>query len=449
MKDLTQGNIYKNFIVFAIPMILAALLSQAHASIDTIIAGKFLGSNGLGAIGATAAFISFASSLFWGFASGSSIYTAALFGAQDFPSIKSSIYHSLGITALISCAFSLLIILFCDPILKLLQVDPAIFNDAKAYLVIYMLGLYIILLNNNFVHIMNAFGMSSFPFLMSLTSAVLNIAGNILAVAVFRLGVAGVAAATVLSALIVDIFYFIKLNKCFCEMNVKSTKVKFSKDIISKISTYGIPAALQQSIMYTSSMLVSPLINAIGSGASAGYAVALRIYEISASIYQNSTKTLSNYAAHCKGSRKPVSYFRKGVRVGLLQAIMFVSVPLFVCVFFSEDVCGLFFPSGQTGDGLYYAIMFSQIYLPFILFNLVNNLFHGFYRGIGFMKLLVILTAIGGVSRVIFTYILARYGMHGIYGGWALSWVTEAIIAAITYFMGTWKKTCIISPVEK
>jgi len=93
--------------------------------------------------------------------------------------------------------------------------------------------------------------------------------------------------------------------------------------------------------------------------------------------------------------------------------------------------------------------MFSQIYLPFILFNLVNNLFHGFYRGIGFMKLLVILTAIGGVSRVIFTYILARYGMHGIYGGWALSWVTEAIIAAITYFMGTWKKTCIISPVEK
>lgn len=449
MKDLTQGNIYKNFIVFAIPMVLAALLSQAHAAIDTIIAGKFLGSNGLGAIGATAAFISFASSIFWGFSAGSSIYTAALFGAQAYPAIKSSIYHSLGITAVISFAFSLLTILFCDPILRILQVDPEIFVDAKRYLVIYMIGLYIILLNNNFVHLMNAFGMSSFPFLMSLVSAVLNIVGNILAVAVFRLGVAGVAAATVLSALIVDIFYFIKLNKCFCEMNVKNTKVKFSKDVLSKISAYGIPAALQQSIMYASSMLVSPLINAIGSGASAGYAVALRIYEISAAIYQNSTKTLSNYAAHCKGAQKSVSYFKKGVRVGLLQAIMFVSVPLFACVFFSNGVCSLFFPSGQSGDGLYYAIMFSQIYLPFILFNLVNNLFHGFYRGIGFMRLLLILTAIGGVSRVIFTYILAGYGMHGIYGGWVLSWITEAIFAAVTYFMGTWKKSILYIPIEK
>ncbi len=443
MKNLTQGNIYKNFILFAIPMVLAALLSQGYNMIDTIIAGRFLGSDGLAAIGTTAAFISFASGFFWGFASGASIFTASLFGAQEYSRIKTATYHNIGATAVMSALFCTAVIIFCDDILRLLRVDPEIFVEAKIYFTIYMGGLFLMLLNNSFVHIMNSFGLSSFPFFMSMLSAILNIIGNILAVAVFDLGVAGIAWATVLSALIVDICYFLRLRACFREIGVLSFRVKFDKGMLRKIFTYAMPTALQQEIMYTSTMLISPLVNGLGSAASASYTVIMRIYEINAGIYQNSAKTLSNYAAHCRGSRVPVTYFKKGVRVGLLQGLIFLSAPLLICSLFAKEVSGLFFPSGFGGEALDYTIIFAKVYLPFIVFNVINNLFHAFYRGTASMKLLVSLTAIGSASRLIFTVVLLKYGMHGVFMGWVLSWIFEAVTALATYLFGMWKKDAI------
>lgn len=443
MKNLTQGNIYKNFILFAIPMVLAALLSQGYNMIDTIIAGKFLGNDGLAAIGTTAAFISFASGFFWGFASGASIFTASLFGAQEYSKIKSAVYHNLGTTIVTAVVFCTAVIVFCDDILRLLRVDPEIFTEAKTYFIIYMAGLFLILLNNSFVHIMNSFGLSSFPLFMSILSAILNIIGNILSVAVFGLGIAGVAWATVLSALIVDICYFLRLRACFYEIGVLKLHVKFDNRMLRKILFYAIPTALQQEIMYTSTMLISPLVNGIGSAASASYTVIMRIYEINAGIYQNSAKTLSNYAAHCRGSRMPVTYFKKGVRVGFLQGLIFLSVPLLICCLLAEDVSGLFFPSGFRGEALDYTIIFAKAYLPFIVFNVINNLFHAFYRGTASMRLLVSLTAIGSVSRLIFTVVLLKYGMHGVFMGWVLSWIFEAVTALATYLLGMWKKDAI------
>ena len=84
MKDLTKGNIYKTFILFAIPLILSGVLSQCYNLIDTVIAGKYLGDTGLAAIGSTSAFVTFCSSIFWGFANGASVQIASLFGAKKY-----------------------------------------------------------------------------------------------------------------------------------------------------------------------------------------------------------------------------------------------------------------------------------------------------------------------------------------------------------------------------
>ena len=84
MKDLTSGNIYKNFFVFALPMVLAGVLSQMYHTIDTIIAGKLIGDSALAAIGATSPFVSFTNSFFWGYSCGVGIYVANLFGAKKY-----------------------------------------------------------------------------------------------------------------------------------------------------------------------------------------------------------------------------------------------------------------------------------------------------------------------------------------------------------------------------
>ncbi len=163
-----------------------------------------------------------------------------------------------------------------------------------------------------------------------------------------------------------------------------------------------------------------------------------QIYSFIANLYQNSSKTLGNYTAQCVGV---ITQLKKGVRTGFIQGVTFIAVPLFICVFLAEPVCALFFPAGYKGEGLRYAALFAQIYLPFILFNVINNLFHSFYRGTASMKLLVSLTATGAVARIVFSIIFVQFfGMQGVYVGWVLSWVAESVLALWTYFAGVWKK---------
>ena len=94
MKDLTPGNIYKVFILFAIPLVLSGLLSQAYGVINTMIAGKFLGEEGIAAIGSTTSFTELISSVFWGFSAGFSVFVARLFGAKDYADMKTCIYSN-------------------------------------------------------------------------------------------------------------------------------------------------------------------------------------------------------------------------------------------------------------------------------------------------------------------------------------------------------------------
>ncbi len=412
MKDLTDGNIYKNFITYGFPSVMAAIFSMAYNITNTIIAGKFLGAHGLAAIGATSALLSFASSLFWGFSAGAAMYVAALFGAKKYSDVKSSVYHTLSSTSIVSVLFAIITVVFLGPILSILQVDKSILSDAKIYVIIYMIGFVFIILSNTFVQIMHSFGMTSFPFYMTILSAILNIAVSMLSVTVFDLGIAGIGASTVISALTVDICYFVKVRKCFTEMGVSKEKVSYSKEMMRSISIRSFPVAFQQAVMYTASILVSPMVNAIGSGASASYSVVMQIYNLVAVTYQNSAKTVSTYTAHCVGAQKSVKHMKKGVFVGLLQGLLFTSVPILGCTIFAKEVCGLFFPKGYVGDGFGYALIFVRIYLPLVLLNLVNNLFHAFYRGTGTLNWLIFLTMLGAVVSLLAAFIVFIIGHY-------------------------------------
>ena len=101
----------------------------------------------------------------------------------------------------------------------------------------------------------------------------------------------------------------------------------------------------------------------------------------------------------------------------------------------------MYFPEGYIGDSLNYSIAFSRYFLPFIVFNMINNLFHAYYRGVVAMKTLVTATLIGTITRLIPTMLLIpSHGMNGVYIGWAFSWIAEAIFTVIIYFTGIWKK---------
>lgn len=439
MKDLTKGNIYKTFILFAIPLVLTGFLTMAYNIIDTIIAGRFLGEQGLAAVGATSAFITLASSVVWGFCSGFSMYIAKLFGEKNYKEIKSSIYCNTLIFTFICLTITVFTLVFRNNIYTFLKIDKKIVNDAGLYFCVYMAGWIFIIMNNLGAFIMNAFGISRYPFVLSLISTVMNITGNIVSIVVFKWGVCGVALSTVFAAFVVDVFYVIKIRKCFKDMKVDKCKISFNKKSFTQSVRYSLPVTVQQVVMYISQMLISVFINALGGAATAGYAIVSKIYSLNANIYQNSAKTLSNYAAQSLGARKPKN-LTKGLKVGFLQGVIFVLPILLICIFFAPGVCSLFFPSGYADISLTYAINFSRYFLPFIIFNVVNNLFHAFYRGVASMKSLILATTIGSCVNFISSFILVKtYGMYGIFAGWVISWIVEAVFTIAVYVSGKWK----------
>jgi len=440
MKNLTEGNIYKTFLLFAIPLILAGLLSQSYNIIDTMIAGKFLGADGLAAVGATSAFITFCSSILWGFGNGATIYIARLFGGKDYKKVKSAVYNNMFLLIGIAAAISIISIVFSDGILSLLNVDKSILIGTKAYFQVYFAGFSFILLNAYCVFVLQAFGSSTFSFYMSIISTILNICINILMVVVLKSGPEGLAIGSVVAAFVVDIFYLLKIKKCIIQLNVGGYKVKPDLKIIKNTFKFSFPVTVQQSVMYVSSMLISPIVNGIGSSATAAYTVVMKIYDINAMLYQESGKTLGAYTAQSVGAKKPEN-LKKGLKVGLLQGILFVSPLLLSCVIFAEKAALMFFPKDYTGEGFMYAVIFIRYYLPLVLFNLVNNLFHNFYRGTGCMKMLVYATFLGSVSKYIITLILVNfYAMNGVFMGWVASWIIEALFSLFIYFSGRWKK---------
>ncbi|MBO5454654.1 MAG: oligosaccharide flippase family protein [Clostridia bacterium] len=439
MRDLTKGNIYKTFIIFAIPLVFSGLLSTAFNVINGIIAGKLLGEQGMAATGSTSALITFVSAICWGYTGGLAIYIAMLFGAGKYERLKSTLVTNTLLQVIVMFIICVLFVVFKNRVFDFLSIDTAVRKDAGIYFGIYMAGLVLILMNNHGLSILNAFGMSKYPFYMAILAAVIHISGTFICIKLLGMGVEGLAVSALTGAGVVDICYFFKIKKCFKEMG-DTGKIKLDMSTVKRTVSFAIPVTFQQMIMYLSSFLISPMINAIGSQATVAYSVALKIYDVNAGVYQNSSKTLSNYAAQSVGAEQ-YSNLKKGVRVGFLQGLVFIAPFLIVSAVFAEPVCRMFFPKGAASEALTMAVTFVQLFLPLVIFNMVNNLFHSFFRGVKAMGNLVFLTAFGSASKLVLTLLLIpEMGMNGVWMGWVLSWITEAVAAVIIYRFGTWRK---------
>lgn len=440
MKDLTKGNIYKTFLLFAIPMVLSSMLSQAYSTINVIMAGKLLGDNALAATGAVTPFSTFINSAIWGYGMGVGIYTSHLFGAKDYRGIKHAVINNFRLVVAALLAITALTLIFRHEIYDLLNVDPAILADSDRYFVIITLGRTFVLFAANCVYIFHAIGDSAFPLFVSTLSAFLNIGIGAASILFLGMGVEGLALGTVLAAVVTTTIYIFKLRSVFRQMQVQDEKVPFRFAVIRKTCRYSLTTMSQQAVMYFGTMFLSPMINGIGGAASASYTVCNRIHDINASIYINSSKTVGSYTAQCFGAKK-YHLIKKGMRVGVLQSLVLVMPVLLSCCLFAGPVANIFYKADADPKAVEYTIVFLRYCLPFLAINVFANLFHNFFRGMGKMRALFIATFAGTVARVIVSWILIKpYGIYGYYAGWVFAWIFDAAVGAGIYFLGSWRK---------
>ncbi len=435
-KNMTEGNIYKNFLAFSIPLILSSLLSQAYTTIDAMIAGKFISEHALGAISATGSYELVFQSLFNGFAAGFGIYIAQSFGKGDFASIKRDTVNMGTFIAILSLAISVLSIIFCDPIMTYLKVDPILRADAEIYFGIYTAGYVLLYLNLVLLQILYALGITSFSIYVSFIGAAIKIGGNLLSVLVFDLGVAGLAFFSIVSSASCTVFYLIMLKKAFREMKSEKVSYRFSFSCVRNSLRYTVPAAVQQVAFHGVGLIIAPSINTLGAAATTGYNVANRIYLLGTQPLWCVTNAFSYYTAQCTG-KKDYEKIKYGLKVGFIMNSVMLLPFILAIMIFADPISSIFFPAGFVGDAYTYAVRYAMIYLPFVYVQLVGHILHAYMRSLGSMNMVLGITIFGSAIRIISTILLVRV-MHieGAYLGQIISWAADAILSTAIVICG-------------
>lgn len=433
-KDLTEGNIYRNYLLYVIPLILASLLSCAYSTVDAMIAGKFISEHALGAISATGSFDTVFYSFFNGFGSGFAVYVAHLFGKRDYVRMKRDIVQILMVLSVVIVAISAVSILFRNPIMDYLKVDPVFRADTEIYFVIYTAGYLVTYINLILMQILHALGVTSFSLYVSFASALLNIGGNLLTVLVFDMGVAGLAFSTLFSTAVATVFYLIMLRRAFRELPCEKISFRFSFSCVGRSLRYTLPAATQQVAFHGIGLFIAPAINGIGAAATTGNTVVNRMCNMCAQSFWNTTKAVSCYTAQCMGAEKHEK-IRHGLWVGLLMnCAMLLPFVLVFCIF-AEPIASLFFPTGYIGEAFDYAVRFAKVYMPFLYINMIGHLIHSYLRGLGIMNVVFGITVFGSLVRLAATLLLVPgMQMEGVYLGQLISWSADAMASVILYF---------------
>lgn len=442
-EKLYEGNMRKKYLLFAIPLILSALLSQSYNFVNSMMIGKFIGSEAFAATAVTAELIELLNSIFFGYLTGIGIYVSVLFGRSEYDKMLNVIKINFLFATVFAIIISLVCNIFCKQIFAVLNVNDEVYKNAEIYFRIYALGYLVFQFNWGFTYISNGMGLTKIPLVISVITGVVNIALNYLFLSVFNKGIGYSALATVISSSITTFIYFCIYIKMFKNMGIKLGRMRINKVLLMNSVGYGMPSMFQQMVMYACTALVSPLTNTCATAAISGYAVANKARSLIAAIYQNSGKANTTFVAQTMGAGK-IDKIKEGIKIGITQGLVFFGLTMAVFMIFAKEFTTLFLDPAKDAESFTVSINTIRFLFPFMLFNVFNNLFHGIFRAVGSGKLMFISTLIYAVSYVIYAYILFsvlpyEIRIYSVHLALSAAYITEVIFATYIFVTGKWK----------
>ena len=441
MTNMTEGSTTKILWKFSIPMFISVIFQQIYNIADTVIAGKYVNSNALAAIGASYPITMIFMAIATGINIGASVIISQLFGGKHFEKMKAAIFTSIITTTVLSSIITIVGLLSCDYMLEILDTPYELMEGASLYLSIYILGMFFLFLYNICNGIFVALGNSKTPLYLLIVSSILNIILDLVFVIQFNFGVAGVAWATFIAQGICSIVSLVILLKGIT--NVKCDKYKkFSFAMLAKISYVAIPSIIQQSVISIGNLFIQNKVNSFGSNVIAGYTAAIKLNTFSITSLTTLGNAISSFAAQNLGAGK-IDRVKKCFKSGTIM-LWIVSIPFIICfVWFADEMIGIFI---NSADENYYQIIdegskFLLITSPFYPIIAIKFVSDGILRGAGLMLQFMISTLTDFLLRVILAFILSiPFGAEGIWLAWPVGWSIAVVRSYVFYLKGDWKR---------
>ncbi len=410
---MTVGRISPQLIRFAIPMILGNFFQLTYNAADSIIVGRFVGTNALAAVGAASPIMNIVIFIIVGICLGMSVLMSEFFGAADIPKLKREISTSLIAGGVFTIAIVVSGIFLSGPILRLMNTPEVIMNDATRYLQIIFFGLIFTFAYNIYASTLRSMGNSKIPLYFLITSALLNILMDLLFVVVLGMGTKGAAIATVVaeavSAFLCLFYVWLKIPV----LHFRRTDFVFDRSLLRDTVNYSSVAAMQQICLYVGKLLVQGVVNPLGVHAIAAFNAVNRVDDFVFLPEQSIANSATTFIAQNRGAEK-YKRIRKGFMAGLkieliysliLMFTIFVSARWLTVVFIGKEA------EGVVQSGVYYLHAMAFFYfLPAL-----TNIIQGYFRGMGRLKVTLNSTFIQIVGRVLAAFLLApRFGLFGV-----------------------------------
>ena len=432
--NLTEGNISKQLIALALPLIWGNILQQLYNTVDSYIVGRYIGQAAFGAIGVAGSVMNLFIFVINGACNGVSVIFGALYGQKNWEKLRQESFLSLTFGVGITLILTTVGVLTLTPLLTLLQTPPEVLEYAKDYLAIIFIGLAITFLYNWCAAVLRAVGNTAAALWVLVLAMVMNLVLDYIFVVHLHTGIAGTAIATVISQMFSALVCLIYIRLRYPELMFGRKDMVMDKKLLSETASYSFTFAIHQSSIYIGKLLVQGAVNMGGTEVITAFSATQRIEGLANAFSNSNATAISVFVAQNRGAKKHERIregFFKGAKLTILCGIMISLVMPLIDTYVTK----LLVP-GASENVLLHTTGYIFLVSVFYTLCFIGNAFVGLYRGIGLVNAPLVGTVVHISLRVIFSYLLvSRMGLAGVALATGIGWIVVVIIHSTIYML--------------
>ena len=403
--DMTSGSIARHIILFALPLLAGNVFQQLYNMVDTWVVGRFVSNEAYAAVGSVGPIVNMLVGFFMGLSSGAGVVISQYYGAKRMEDVQRTVHTTVTMTFILGIVFTAIGLGMTPFMLRMMNTPENVLPESTAYLSIYFSGLMGLMLYNAGAGILRAVGDSKRPFYFLVVCALLNTALDLLFVIVFRMGVKGVALATIISQSVSAILVLIVLLRTGECIKIRPRALRLHWDILKKIIRVGIPAAIQMAITGFSNIFVQSYINFFGDACMSGWTTYAKVDAVLFLPMQSIALASTTFVGQNLGCNQ-VERAKKGVRTALSMAVTSTIILMIPIVIFAEPVVAFFNAKPEVVE---YGSMLLRYITPFYVVCCFNQIYSGALRGAGNSKApMVIMLSSFVAFRQVYLFIMSR-----------------------------------------
>ena len=376
---MTEGDYRVKIIKFALPVFIGHLFQQLYNTADSFIVGNYIGPNALAAVSSVGPLVFLLVGFFMGFSMGASIIIARYIGAKNNKMTSRAVHTAIMMGIVFSALLTIIGVTMSPTLLKWLGTPEEVMVEANTYLRIFFMGISSLIMYNTFVSILQASGDSKHPLYYLVCSSLINVVLDILFIGYFNMGVDGAATATVISQSISALLALYKLLTTDEAIKVKLSKIRFHHDVLASIIRFGLPTALQASVIDLANLLLQSYIHSFGNLAMAGVGVSNKIEGFSFLPVTAFSMAMSTFISQNIGANK-MDRVRKGINFGILASIISIEAIGLVYWLLAPQIISLF---NSDPTVITYGATRARICSPFYFLMGFSHVASAIMRGVG------------------------------------------------------------------